>query len=181
MSVSETEPGHHPNRHWIAQAVVAAIMIGLAFFAIAGSDVTTRTSLFQWSALSILYGVVTFATDRIYTGHAITHWQSALGILLNWVGVFLAMHIVHLFVASGRMANADLGLTCGLMLALGTFIAGAYGSWRLLIVGATLAAATAAVALVEQYLWILLAIALLALAVLVIGSRVMPDRSAARV
>jgi hypothetical protein len=93
--------------------------------------------------------------------------------------VLVAVQIVYMLVTSGRMANADTGLANGLILALGTFAAGAFGNWRLLVIGAALAMATAGVAFVEEYLWVLLGIAVLAILVLVLGARVTARHRAA--
>jgi len=95
---------------------------------------------------------------------------------LLWIGVFVAIQLVYFFITTGRFANADTGLVNGLILALGTFICGVYVNWRLMVVGVALAFATVAAAYVEEYLWVLLGVALLAVALLVVGSRLTASR-----
>jgi hypothetical protein len=58
-----------------------------------------------------------------------------------------------------------------LILAFGTFLSGVHSNWRLMLIGGALAVGTAGVAFIEEYLWVLLGVAVLALLVLVIGSR----------
>ena len=56
-------------------------------------------------------------------------------------------------------------------LALGTFTSGVHTNWRLTVIGAALGLGTVAVAYMEQYLWILFALALLALGLIIFGAR----------
>lgn len=107
-----------------------------------------------------------------------TDTRSVFAILLHWFGVFCAIQLVYYFVASGRMANADTGLANGIVLALGAFLAGVHLNWRFLILGAAIGAAAAGVAFVEEYLWILLGIAILAIVSLLLGTRLTKARKA---
>jgi hypothetical protein len=89
----------------------------------------------------------------------------------------VTIQLVYYFVASGRFANADTGLANGLVLALGTFLAGVHGNWRLVVIGIALAVAAAAVAFVEEYLWVLFTVAILAIGALVFGARLIHRRT----
>ena len=82
----------------------------------------------------------------------------------------MAIELVYIFISTGRLTNADTGLLNGTILALGTFTSGVHANWRLLI-GAALGLGTAAVAYVEQYLWVLFAVALLALGIIIAVAR----------
>ena len=78
----------------------------------------------------------------------------------------LAGHrLVYVFIDAGRLTNADTGLVNGTILALGTF------TWRLVLLGTALGLGTAAVAYIEQYRWILFALALLALGIIIAVTR----------
>jgi hypothetical protein len=168
--MTETRP--RVSRRAIAEGIFGAVLLGLAFSAIAATDVSTSGMQFYWSILVLVFAAASFAADRMYSGRSLTDMRSALSIVLHWLGVLVAVQIVYMLVTSGRMANADTGLANGLILALGTFAAGAVGNWRLLVIGAALGMATAGVAFVEEYLWVLLGIAVLAILVLVHGARV---------
>ncbi len=95
-----------------------------------------------------------------------------IALALHWIGVFAAMLLIYYFTTSGRFANANIGLANGLILALGTFLNGVHGNWRFMVVGGALGFGTLVVAFTEEYLWILFGIAVLALVVLVAGSRI---------
>jgi len=161
------------SREYVIEAVVGIILLVLAFLAIASSDVSATGTRTYWSVLLLIFAVTGFVEDRLHTEHGIAHVQSAVTIALHWLGVFLAIQLVHYFVISGRIANANIGLTNGLVLALGSFLFGIYSNWRMAVIGVALAAATAGVAFIEQFVWFLLMVAAVAIVVLVLGARLL--------
>ena len=74
--------------------------------------------------------------------------------------MLLAIELVYVLIAAGRLTNADTGLMNGTILALGTFTSGVHTNWRVAVIGVALGLGTAAVGYVEQYLWILFVLAL---------------------
>jgi hypothetical protein len=156
----------------IAEGIVGLAMLALAFFAIATSDVSGERTHSFWTALLVIYAVAAYTVDRLYSGISFKDVRRALSIALHWIGVFAAMVFIYFFATSGRIANADIGLTYGLILALGTFLAGVHSNWRLMVVGGALGFGTVGVAFIEEYLWVLFGIAVLALLILVVGSRI---------
>ena len=163
-------------RHAIVGALLGLLMIVLAFAGIASSDVSALGTQGYWTLLTVAFAIASLVMDWLHSEHA---WRNAMGairLVLLWVGVFLAIQLVYVFIAGGRFANADTGLVNGLVLALGTFACGLYVNWRLVVVGVALGFATLAAAYVEQYLWVLLGVAVLAVVVLLVGARVTASR-----
>ena len=85
--------------------------------------------------------------------------------------MLIAIELVYIFIGAGRLTNANTGLMNGTILALGTFTSGVHTNWRLVVIGAALGLGTVAVAYIEQYLWILFALALLALGLIIFVAR----------
>jgi hypothetical protein len=98
--------------------------------------------------------------------------RKALLTVVHWIGVLATILLVYLFIDAGRLNNADTGLLNGVVLALGTFLAGVYGTWRLAVIGAAIGLATAAVAFSEQYMWVLIGLGIVALAALYLVGRI---------
>lgn len=169
----------HAARPMLIEAALAVILLVLAFLAIAATDVSTTGSESYWLGLVGLYAVVAFVFDRLHTGRPWTDWRSILAVAIHWIGVLAAIYLVHVFVNAGRINNANIGLANGLLLALGAFTAGAAGNWRMLVIGVALGIATAVVAVVEQFLWVLLAVAILAILAMVLLERLRRGRGAA--
>jgi hypothetical protein len=159
-----------PWRH-VADLVVGGAMLALAFIGIAASDVSGTGSQTYWTILAIAFGVASYGMRWLHRGRGYALGRDALAMGAHWIGVLAAVELVYLFIAAGRLTNADAGLLNGLVLALGTFLAGVHGGWRLSVIGAAIGLATIAVAWFEQYLWVLLGLAVLALAALFLIGR----------
>ena len=162
--------GSVPKQH-IIEAVVGLTLLVLAFFAIASSDVSATGTRTYWTLLIIMYAIAAFVSDRMHTDHNIAHMPSAVTIILHWLGVFLAIQLVHYFVFSGRMANADIGLTNGLILALGAYLFGVYSNWRMATIGIALAVATGGIAFIEEFVWFLFIVTVVAILILFFGAK----------
>ena len=156
----------------IVESVVGLGMVVLAFLAIAFSDVAGGRTQSYWTALLVLYAVAAYIVDRLHSGISFKDVRRSLSLALHWVGVFAAMLLVYYFTASGRFANANIGLANGLVLALGSFLYGVHGNWRFMVVGGALGLGTLGVAFTEEYLWILCGIVVLALIMFIVGSRI---------
>ena len=166
-----TRLAHGLNGRSIVEGAIGGVMIALAFIAIASSDVSVASTHTFWTVLVVAFAAISFAAVRMHVDPEHRGRRNAVAILVHWFSVFVAIQCVFFFVITGRMANADAGLTSGLILALGTFTGGVFGNWRMMIVGAALFGATLVVAVVEEYVWVLFGLALLAVITLVLGSR----------
>ncbi|MCB1703642.1 MAG: hypothetical protein KDI17_02215 [Halioglobus sp.] len=158
-------------RRLLIEATVGLALLVLAFFAIASSDVSATGTRTYWTALVLIFAVTAFVSDRLHTGHSIGHLPSAVTITLHWLGVLLAIQLVHYFVFSGRMANADIGLTNGVLLALGSYLFGVYSNWRIAVIGLALAVATAGIAFIEEFIWFLFIVTAVAVLILFLGAK----------
>ena len=119
----------------------------------------------------VVFALVSYGFDRMGSSGSWIDLTALTRTAVHWIGVLAAVQLVHVFVQAGQMTNADTGLACGLILALGAFTAGAWGNWRMGVLGIALAVATAVVAMVDQYLWVLLAVAAVAIAAMLLVAR----------
>ena len=85
--------------------------------------------------------------------------------LLHWAGLLVAVRLVFEMLHKGRLDNENTGLVILLLLALSVFLAGIHLGWRLCLVGGFLGAALVAATYLEEYVWILLIIGLVVLAI----------------
>ena len=166
-----TTETQNTSRTMIVEGAISLILLALAFLAIAASDISAGNSHNYWVGLVVIYGIASFIFDRLHTGHKWTDWRSMVTIVIHWAGVLAT-------IAAGRIDNANIGLADGLLLALGTFTSGAAGNWRMIVIGIALGLATAVVAMVEQYLWVLLGVAVVTVLIVILGSRFRANRRA---
>lgn len=160
------------ERRTIIEGIIGIGMLVLAFSAIAASDISGGHIQGYWTTLLVIYAAAAYTVDRLHSEISFKDGRRVIALALHWIGVFAAMLLIYYFTTSGRFANANIGLANGLILALGTFLNGVHGNWRFMVVGGALGFGTLVVAFTEEYLWILFGIAVLALVVLVAGSRI---------
>lgn len=161
------------GRRWrhVADLVIGGGMLVLAFVGIAASDVSGTGSQVYWTILTVAFAVASYGLRWIHAARDFVYARDAVVAVAHWVGVLAAIELVYVLIAAGRLTNADAGLLNGLVLALGTLLAGVHGSWRLAVIGTAIGLATVAVAWFEQYLWVLIGVAAVALAALFLIGR----------
>jgi hypothetical protein len=126
-------------------------MLGLAIFGVALASVVRESMTAYWELL-----VPFFAAVCVLARWRDSQHQKLLGRLIrieafHWGAVLVAMNLIF-FTDVSRMMNADAAaLMVLLLLALGTFTAGAQiGSWRIAVVGVVLALGVPIVAWLER-------------------------------
>jgi hypothetical protein len=80
--------------------------------------------------------------------------------LLHWGATLIAIMLSFAFVKSGRMTYEGSGLVVLLILSISTFLDGFHVGWRFYLAGIFLAITAVLAAFVEEYMWILLLIAI---------------------
>jgi hypothetical protein len=85
--------------------------------------------------------------------------------ILHWLGLLGIVCLIYMLVQTGRMANQDAGLVALLALALATYLSGVHADWRVAVVGFFLGLVVIAVALIEQFMWILLVLVVIAVVI----------------
>jgi hypothetical protein len=156
----------------LIEAGIGVVLLVLTFSAIALSDTSTIALHAYWVVLVVIFGAATFAANALYSPDKAMSGPVMLRILLHWVGVFCAIQFVYFFVSTGRVANVGTGLSNGVLMGLGAFLAGVHFNWRFMVIGAAAGLATVSVAFIEEYLWILFGIAVLAIVGLFVGARI---------
>lgn len=165
MSVDATAAvSSFDRRRLIIDVALGALLLGLAFFGVAASDVHAGFSEAYWYALTVIFGLIAFAFTWLHRGEGFAPLRTAMLIGIDWIGVFLAVNVVFYFVTTDHFTDANVGLANGVLFALASFISGVHLQPRLAVVGVAIGAATAAEALIEENLFLLLAIAIAALA-----------------
>lgn len=171
MNEAKDRTSFHLSRATILEGIVGLAVLGLAFGAMAATDVTSTSSLIYWNIVVLLAAGATLANEKLHGDLTFSSFRSMLPVLLHWVAVLVVVHLVYFLVSTGRMANADTGLATGLMLTLGLFLSGVHGNWRMMVLGVALGLLCTGMAIVEEYIWVLFGVAVLGIGLLVFGSR----------
>jgi hypothetical protein len=179
MSPTEPQPPVAPAaaapesaRNIRLEEVILVALFTLSAVGIAISKLAPEDALWYWLAMVPVFGGISlvFGWSRA-RAQGMTPGVVVRSQLLHWLALAVAVCLVFLLEYTGRMTNADAGLVVLLTLALTTFLAGVHFDWRFCAVGAVLAAAVAAVALLKQFVWVVVIAAVAVAAFLVYRAR----------
>jgi hypothetical protein len=143
-------------RKLAVEEIILVVLLTLSAVGIAISEILPRAAFGYWLAMVPVFGGIS-----LFAGWSRAREQgmTAVGVLrdqlLHWIALAAAVCLVFLFEVTGRMSSEDAALVALLALALTTFLAGVHFDWRYCVVGALLAAAVAAVAVLKEFLWVI--------------------------
>lgn len=155
----------------IVDAVIVGAMIVISFVGVVVADVEWARSQLYWSVVTVLIGLGAFVLSRRSVHGGTGLGATVMRQILHWLGVLVAVQIVFFFIGNNQITEGSAGLTLSLILALGAYLSGVYLDWRLIPVGVALAVVSLVGAIVQENVWIIILLGLIALAVVVIGDR----------
>jgi hypothetical protein len=158
-----------PHPSWKVAGSAAAVMVVLALLGVGLATAELRFARDYWMALVPVYGLLCVFTawKRARPGE-----QLVLRQLLHWAAIAGAVALDFSIRSTGVETQVASGLNALLLLALGCFLAGVHLDWLFVPVGLLLTLTLFLVAKADQYLWLLLVVAALPLAVWIVVKRV---------
>lgn len=148
--------------------VIFLILIIMTLIGVAVTNVAPKDAHGYWL---IMTGV--FAASAIFSGWRYTddHKQKAklVGLqILHWSSTLVAVLVVYAFLHTGQVSFETVSLMIVLVLALSSFLDGLQIGWHYSVLGVLLAVTAITISYVEEYVWVLLlvAVALLTLSLL---------------
>ena len=157
---------HLLRRLLIVGALCVLVMIGLFL-----TNVNHLWARFYWSAMFPIFGIVSVWLELLgpspQPGQV---WKLILQQTLHWLGPIVAVRIIFLQLARGQMDADAVALVTLLILAVTCFMAGVYIERSFYWVSVVLAIAAVIGTEVEAYLWMLVAISILAIAVTIFAA-----------
>ena len=190
MSASETEP-HTVAKDAPARAIAPAssdwtgrfeagllrrlLIVGvLSVLVMIGLFLTNVSHLharYYWSAMFPIFGIVSLWHElNAPNSNPAPLWKRIVRQVLHWLGPIVAVQIIFLQLARGQMDADAVALVTLLILAVTCFMAGVHMDRSFYWVSAALAFAAVVGTEVEAYLWMLAAIAIIAIAITVFAA-----------
>ena len=152
--------------------IVIIVLIALSIIGIGITDFSPADSYKYWVAMVPIFCGACLILEWSRVRGKGYKWTTILrNQLLHWVGLLVAVRLVFEMLHKGRLDNENTGLVILLLLAFSIFIAGIHLGWRLCLVGGFLGAALVAATYLEEYVWMLVIIALVILAVVFLLKR----------
>jgi hypothetical protein len=150
------------DKRTVAGLTIVGLMIAASFFGVAATDAEWALSRGYWSILAVLFGLGAFGLILINRDPDLDLRATALRLIAHWFGVLAAVQIMFFLVSNDQITAGEAGLALSLILALGAFLCGVYLDWRLVAVGLALALVAPASALVQENVWIIIGLGILA-------------------
>lgn len=139
---------------------------GLAFLGVAITYVNRDQSHLYWLTMIPVFGAFCFLVQRARSRGTGDKWTRLfLTELLHWGGLLLAVELAYTLLSAGNIPRATMGMITLLLFALVTFLYGVHLDRRFMGVGVFLGASFVVMSYVGAYIWILLLIAALIVAV----------------
>jgi len=136
------------------------IMI-LSIIGVAITDYAPAASWAYWIFMVVVLGVSAIVIEKTLVNRKDSHLsQLILTQVLHWSGTLVAILISFSFVKTGRLTYEGSGLVILLILALSTFLDGYHVGWRYYLAGIFLGLTAVLTAYVEEFMWILVVIAI---------------------
>ena len=143
------------------EKVVFIILILLTLGGVTLTNVAPEDAHFFWLVMNPVFAI----------GAIISGWHQAkeqnnrkhliLTQLLHWGSSLIAIIIIYGFLHSGQLQFESTGLMIVLVLALSAFLDGIHVGWHFSMLGILLAVIAVMVSYVEQYIWVIMVIALI--------------------
>jgi len=165
------------GRLWKTGAVVALIMVVLALVGVGLTTVRPLTGRQYWVWLVPVYGLLCVVTAWLRSRR-----DSAFGVgavarqALHWLGIGGAVALDFYMRSAGEEAGMTAGYNALLLLAVGCFLAGVHLEWLFVPVGLLLALTLFFVVKASQYLWLILVVGAVVLALVFAVARMLGRR-----
>jgi hypothetical protein len=139
---------------------------GLAFLGVAITYVNTDLSYLYWLTMIPVFGTICFIVQWSRSQGTGVKWTSLLLTeVLHWGSLLLAVALAYTLLSAGSIPRATTGMVTLLLFALVTFLYGVHLDRRFMGVGVFLGLSYVVMSYMAAYIWILLLIAVLMVAV----------------
>jgi hypothetical protein len=159
----------------IVGALGVLIMVGLFL-----ANYSPNWADWYWSAMFPIFGLVCLS-HQLEAGktHGMSAWQLPLQQALHWLGPIVAVRIIFLQLARGQMAADSVALMILLVLAVTAYLAGIHFDRSFVWVSIVLTLAALGGTEIETYLWLIVVLGVLLVALIVFSTLLMRRRTTA--
>ena len=151
----DAQTSTRPRSH-VGEATVL-ILVLLAAVGVGVTNVSPQYGFRYWLAMAPIFAAVNLITSWTRArleGQNISSILLAQG--LHWAGAMLAIYMVFLLFRMNWLSDQESGVLALLVLALAAFLSGVHTDWHFCVIGLVLGALVASMALLQEFLWVLI-------------------------
>ena len=149
------------------------LMIFLSLVGIGVTDFSPDDGYWYWMIMILVFGVIAIITGFVEAKKGDQHLVKKILVVqvIHWSGSMLTVMGVFLLLNAGRLDYENSGLVILLILALTTFLDGIRLGWRFSMAGVFLGITAVIAAYIEEFMWIVLMLAIALIAVTIYWGR----------
>jgi hypothetical protein len=141
------------------EKVVFVILILLTMGGVALTNISPEDAHFFWLAMNPVFAIGAIMSGWHRANEQNTRKHLLVTQLFHWGSSLVAIVIIYGFLHTGQLQFGSTGLIIVLVLALSAFLDGIHVGWHFSVLGVLLAVIAVTVSYVEQYIWVIAAIA----------------------
>jgi hypothetical protein len=142
--------------------IIFVVLVLLSLIGVGITDFSPARSYWYWFAMAPIFAGACLFMEWSQARREGTSWLIIIRTqLLTWLGLLAATQVVFLLLRAGRLTYESTGLVILLLLALTTFISGIHLGFQLCLLGVFLGLTLLLVAYLEQYVWVVVFLAVL--------------------
>ncbi len=150
--------------------LVAGVLTLLSAIGLLLTNYHASTALNYWSIMFPAFGLVALWQVLTRPARMESTFLTVARIVAHWLGPLVALRLLFLQLHRGQMDADAVGATTLLLLAVTCFLAGIYQDRSFFFAAALLALGTVVATEIEAYIWMIVVIALIALAGIIGGA-----------
>lgn len=141
------------ENRWNARLITALIMLALAFIGIVIFSIHSRAYWVYTQVMAFLYAILSlWLYWYIGRGESTPKHSTFLRQAIHWLGLWLSIFLIALFVNVGMFNATQAGLATFVLTALTLFLAGIHTDIIFILIGVTLAILIVAATYIQSYL-----------------------------
>ena len=144
------KPDHSHLHFWLRELPYAVVLI-LTVFGVAYTSIAKQALIAYWEVLAVLIGVLCVMTGWRHALGRQTRLRLIITQALHWLAILGAMNLILLPTMQNTLNVNVTGLAILMLLALGTFLAGAHTfDWQVSLLGVVMALCVPGIAWIER-------------------------------
>lgn len=142
------------------------VMIILSLVGVGVTDFSPDDGYWYWMIMILVFGMIAVITGFVEAKKGDQHLVKKILVVqvIHWLGSMATVIGVFLLLNAGRLNNENAALVILLILALTTFLDGIRLGWRFSIAGVFLGVTAIIAAYIEQFMWVVLMLAVVLIA-----------------
>ena len=145
--------------------VIYVSLVLLALLGMAITNFSPADAHIYWLVMTLVFALAAVITGWQRADDKQAKTKLVTSQLFHWGGTLIAVMVIYAFLHSGQIQNETVSLMILLILSFSTFLDGIHVGWHFSLLGILLAISTVIVSYVDEYIWIIVIIAMIFIAI----------------